>query len=131
MAGFFFGAGRSPARRSASVFGFFPAAARLLCQMFSGLTSSTVRFETTERGATVVTSTFSFANSSRCLSSSHSFPLSDFERPPIFTSAHSPNIFLPYIRNVSLPERSAFTGSSPGSMNSHVPWSQMMTLPAP
>jgi hypothetical protein len=100
------------------------AAFRLDSHTFSELTSSTSRFDTTERGATFVTSTSAFANASRCLSSSHSFPLSedfdDFDaRPPIFTSAHSPNIFLPNIRNVSFPDFSAATGSSPGSMNSH------------
>jgi hypothetical protein len=63
------------------------------------------------------------------LSSSHSFPFG--ERPLIFTSAHSPNIFFPYIRKASFPPFSAFTGSSPGSMNSHVPSSQMITFPAP
>jgi len=47
------------------------------------------------------------------------------------TSAHAPNIFFPNIRNVSLPDRIAFTGSSPGSMNSQVPLSQMITLPPP
>jgi len=102
----------------------------LLCHWCFGSTSSTSRFEITDRGATSVTSIFSFAYSSRCLSSSHSFPLSPYF-PLIFTSAHSPNIFLPYIRNVSFPLLSALTGSSPGSMNSHVPLSQMMTFPAP
>jgi hypothetical protein len=121
----------SAASRDATVGAFRDVDLRLLSQTFSLPISSTFRFETTERGATAVTSTSAFANWSRCLSSSHSFPLSDFDRPPIFTSAHSPNIFLPARRNVSLPERSALTGSSPGSMNSHVPWSQMMTLPAP
>jgi len=102
---------------------------RLLSQTFSPPISSTSRFETTERGAISVTSNFSDAYSSRCLSSSHSFPFG--ERPRMRTSAHSPNIFFPYSRNVSLPDVSAATGSSPGSMNSHFPWSQMMTCPAP
>jgi hypothetical protein len=106
-------------------------AVRLLCQVrFDDPISSTVKLETTERGASSVTSTSGFANSSRCFSSSHSFPLLP-GGPLIFTSAHSPNIFLPNMRKVSLPDRSAFTGSSPGSMNSQPPLSQMMTLPPP
>src|SRR5687768_7060749 len=121
----------SAVNREAIVGALRAAAFRLLIQTFSGSTSSTVRPETTDCGATVVTSTFSFAYSSRCFSSSHSLPLSDFERPPILTSAHSPNIFFPNILKVSLPDFRAFTGSSPGSMNSHVPLSQMITLPAP
>jgi hypothetical protein len=62
----------------ASVGAFFPDcdAPRLLNQMrFDEPISSTVLFETTERGASTVTSTSGFANSSRCLSSSHSLPL--------------------------------------------------------
>ena len=94
--------------RAAIVGALRDAAFRLLTQTFSGPTSSTSWFETTERGATSVTSTFSFANSSRCLSSSHSLPLSDFPRPLMRTSAHSPNIFFPYSRNVSFPDFSAF-----------------------
>jgi hypothetical protein len=85
--------------------------------------------ETTDRGATSVISTAALANSSRCLSSSHSFPFG--VRPLIFTSAHSPNIFFPNMRNVSFPAASAFAESFPGSMSSHVPWSQMITFPAP
>jgi hypothetical protein len=91
----------------------------LLSQTFSPPISSTRRFDTTERGATSVTSSLSDAYWSRCLSSSHSFPFGD--RPWMRTSAHSPNIFLPYSRNVSFPDFSAATGSSPGSMNSHSP----------
>jgi len=105
-------------------------ALRLLSHVRSPPISSTSLFEITERGATSVTSTSALAYWSRCLSRSHSFPLPS-ERPLIFTSAHSPNIFFPYRRNVSLPPFTAFTGSSPGSMNSHCPLSQMMTLPAP
>jgi len=91
----------------------------LLCQVRVGSTSSNIRFDTTDRGATSVTSISPFAYWSRCLSNSHSFPFG--ERPLMRTNAHSPNIFLPYMRKVSLPAASAFTGSSPGSMNSHVP----------
>jgi hypothetical protein len=61
--------------------------------MFSAPISSTSRLEMIDRGATSVMSTFGFAYLSRCLISSHSFPFGD--RPLIFTSAHSPNIFLP------------------------------------
>ena len=111
----------SAARREASVGALREAAFRLLCHTFAGFTSSMVLFETTERGATAVTSILSFANSSRCLRSNHSLPLSDDDLPRIFTSAHSPNIFLPLSRNVSFPDFSAATGSSPGSTNSHVP----------
>jgi hypothetical protein len=69
------------------------AAGRLLCHVRSDPTSSTSLSEMIDRGATSVTSTLSLAKPSRCLSSSHSFPFGD--RPLIFTSAHSPNIFLP------------------------------------
>jgi hypothetical protein len=106
-------------------------AGRLLCQVRFDTPpiSSTVRSETIERGASSVTSTSVLANSSRCFSSSHSFPLLP-GRPLIFTSAHSPNIFFPYIRKASLPDRTPLTGSS-GSVSSHVPLSQMMTFPPP
>ena len=67
---------------------------RLLSQVRSAPISSTPLFDTIEFGATSVTSTRSFANSSRCLSRSHSFPL-PLSRPLIFTRAHSPNIFFP------------------------------------
>jgi hypothetical protein len=106
-----------------------PDAGRLLIQTRSPPTSSTSFCETIERGATSVTSMRSFAHSSRCFSSSHSFPFG--ERPWMRTSAHSPNIFFPYRRNVSLPLFNAFTGSSPGSMNSHSPLSHTITFPAP
>jgi len=62
------------AKRVASVGAFFDAVLRLLSQMLSPLTSSTSWFETTERGATSVTSISSFAYASRCLSRSHSLP---------------------------------------------------------
>ena len=61
----------SSASLSASVGAFRDEALRLLSHTFSPPTSSTSLFEITERGATLVTSTFSFANWSRCLSSSH------------------------------------------------------------
>jgi hypothetical protein len=118
----------SAASRDARVGARRPVALRLLSQTFSAPISSTPRFETTEFGATSVTSTFELAHSSRCLSSSHSFPFGD--RPLIFTSAHSPNIFFPNIRKASFPFRSPSLASS-GSVSSHVPWSQMMTFPAP
>jgi hypothetical protein len=102
---------------------------RLLSQIRSPPTSSTSLFEMIDRGATAVTSTLSFANLSRCLTSSHSFPFGD--RPLIRNNAHSPNIFLPYILNFRSPCSRALTGSSPGPMSSHVPLSQMMTFPAP
>jgi len=105
-------------------------AARLLCHVrFDDPISSTVLSETIERGATSVTSTPGLANSSRCLSSSHSFPLLP-GRPLILTSAHSPNIFFPYIRKASFPDVIPLTGSS-GSVSSQVPLSQMMTFPPP
>jgi hypothetical protein len=104
---------------SAIVRAFELDAGRLLCQIRPAPTSSTSLPETTDCGATSVTSILSFAYASRCLISSHSLPFG--ERPLIFTSAHSPNIFFPYSLNVSLPEARALTGSSPGSMNSHVP----------
>src|SRR5438270_9164711 len=62
----------------ASVGAFFPdcEAPRLLSQIrFDVPISSTLLFETTDRGASAVTSTSAFANSSRCLRSSHSLPL--------------------------------------------------------
>jgi hypothetical protein len=74
-------------------------------------------------------SILSVAYLSRCFTSSHSFPFG--ERPLILISAHSPNIFFPSSRSLTSPSSSAFTGSSPGPMNSHVPWSQMITFPAP
>jgi len=105
---------------------------RLLIHTFFGETSSTSLFDTTDRGANSVMSILSFANSSLCFNSSHSLPLSPLRpRPLMRTSAHSPNIFLPWSRNVSLPPFSALTASSPGSTKSHVPSSQMMTFPAP
>ena len=117
----------SAASREASV-GAPRVDLRLLSQTFSAPISSTPRFETTEFGATSVTSTSAFAQASRCLSSSHSLPFG--ERPLIFTSAHSPNIFFPYILYASFPFFSPATASS-GSVSSHVPSSQMMTFPAP
>jgi len=126
---FFFFVTESRFRRAATVGAPFTEDLRSLSHVVDASTSSSVRFETTDLGATLVTSTFSLANSSRCLSSSHSFPLGDL--PLMRTSAHSPNIFLPISRKVSFPPASALTGSFPGSTNSHVPVSQMITFPAP
>jgi hypothetical protein len=59
----FFFAASSAASRDASVGAFRDDAAfRLLIQTFSGPISSTVLFDTTDRGATLVTSTSAFAN---------------------------------------------------------------------